>query len=186
MLKYFFKRWANAAHFESLGFFGESFLGADWIWSFKFLCLTRQVSTPWPCFAAPASDGCWTPRAPPAAGWDLQQCRFQGVTPVGTQPWERSGRCQCNSGCNLTLSNSRAVQMVLSKWETRIPAHKSVWGEVKLFMLLELKVFPATSYLVCTHSSRITTPLKEGKSPAENTDTHSSFPLNLPSFLFIF
>lgn len=39
------------------------FLGADWIWTFKFLCLTRQQSIPWLCFTSPGTDPLPVPHA---------------------------------------------------------------------------------------------------------------------------
>lgn len=39
------------------------FLGADWIWTFKFLCLTRQQRTPWLCFTSPSTDPLLVPHA---------------------------------------------------------------------------------------------------------------------------
>lgn len=87
------------------------------------------------------------------------------------------------------LTLSRIMQVVLSQLETCMPRHSTVWGEVKFLMLLKLKLFPATSYLVCKHSSRrqITTPLNEGKSPQEKTNRPliGPFSLNLPCFLFL-
>lgn len=83
---------------------GNLFLGADWIWTFKFLCLIRQLSIHWLCFTSPSI-------------WLLQNAETFSCSRMLTAAmqiswsnsngnsvlhciWELSERYQYNLGCN--------------------------------------------------------------------------------------
>lgn len=97
-INFFLKRWADAAHFEFVSL-GNLFLGADWIWTLKFLCLTRQVSIPWPCFTFPSI---WL--VPNTKIFSCTRMQISWSNSNGNSVlhhiWELSERCQCNLGCN--------------------------------------------------------------------------------------
>lgn len=125
---------------------GNIFLGAAWIRTFKFLCLTRQVSIPWPCFTTPhvwlvqntKSISCSTMVT---AAMQISWSSSDGNS-VLDRIWELSERCQCNLGCNpYPQQQARLCKLCCPQFEPSISRHSTVWGEVKFFLLLKLKLF---------------------------------------------